>query len=207
VNTKSHKVDDGSRNGAFPRLETERLILRQITSRDTAAVFRLFSNRKVARYLDFPVLETMDQAREIVDWCDAIWQDGSGMRWGITKKGDRELIGTCGFHNWARRNYRADIGYDLLPAYWGRGLMREAVTRVIRYGTDQMALHRVQAMVHPENVRSQGLLERLGFTREGMLREWRFYRGEFWDEICYSLLEDECDSSATRSSPAPAGLG
>jgi len=200
VNTNSQKVDDRSRNEAFPCLETERLILRQITARDTSAVFRLFSNPKVARYLDFPILKTMDEAREIVDWCDAIWREGSGMRWGITKKGNEALIGTCGFHNWAHRDFRADIGYDLLPEYWGQGLMREALSRMIRYGFDALALHRLQGMVHPSNARSRGLLKRLGFTREGTLHEWRFYRGQFWDEICYSLLGEAWHSKESSSS-------
>jgi len=186
--------DDASLDGQFPRLETERLILRHITSQDAKAIFRLFSNQKVARYLDFPALKTMGEARNVVDWCDEIWREGTGMRWGITRQGNETLIGTCGFHNWAPHDSRADIGYDLLPEYWGQGLMREAVSRMIRYGIDELSLHRLQAMVHPENVRSRGLLERLGFTQEGTLREWRAYRGQFWDEICYSLLEQEWEA-------------
>lgn len=196
MNSNDHRADDPGRNGAFPGLETERLILRQITARDAGTVFRLFSNQKVSRYLDFPSLETMDEARKIVDWCDMIWREGSGMRWGIAEKAHEELIGTCGFHNRAQRDFRADIGYDLLPEHWGRGLMREALSKMIQYAFDEMALHRLQAMVHPKNVRSRALLERLGFTKEGTLREWRFYRGQFWDEMCYSLLEQEWVSSA-----------
>lgn len=199
MSTNRHRVDDGSPDRAFPHLETERLILQRITVRDTGAVLRLFSNQQVARYLDFPALETVEEARKIVDWCDKIWREGTGMRWGITEKDHQELIGTCGFHNWAQRDFRTDIGYDLLPAYWGQGLMREALSKVIQYAFDDTALHRLQAMVHPENVRSQALLERLGFTREGMLREWRFYRGQFWDEVCYSLLDEEWHSKGSSS--------
>ena len=184
-------MDSARQRLPFPRLETERLILRRITEDDTEAVFRLFSNRTVARYLDFPVLKRVKEAEEIVAWCEEIWEERTGLRWGLERKGGDGLIGTCGFHNWAHRDFRADVGYDLLPAYWGQGLMRETLTRVIRYGVEEMALHRIQAMVDPANERSQGLLERLGFTRERMLREWRYYRGEFWDEVCYSLLEQE----------------
>ncbi len=184
-------MDRAEQNTPFPRLETERLILRRITPDDTDEVFRLFSNRTVARYLDFPVLKRVEGAKEIVAWCQKIWEERTGLRFGLERKGDDGLVGTCGFHNWAHRDFRADIGYDLLPTCWGRGLMREALTRVIHYGVEEMALHRIQAMVNPANERSQRLLERLGFTREGTLREWRFYRGEFWDEVCYSLLEQD----------------
>lgn len=188
---RSHPVDDANPRAEFPRLETERLTLRRITGDDTEAIFHLFSDRKVVRYLDFPALKQPREAKTIVAWCDEIWREGSGLRWGILRKGGEQIIGTCGFHNWVQRDFRADIGYDLAPRYWGTGLMRETLTEVIKYGFEEMRLHRVQAMVDPRNERSQRLLERLGFTREGTLHEWRFYKGSFWTEICYSLLRHE----------------
>jgi ribosomal-protein-alanine N-acetyltransferase len=77
--------------------------------------------------------------------------------------------------------------------------MREALDAVLTYGFGKMGLNRVQAMVHPDNARSIHLLGRLGFTCEGVLRDWRFYKGRFWDEACFSLLRHEW---ATRSGDA-----
>lgn len=156
----------------------------------------------MAQHLDFPTLRRREEAEEIVAWCETIWQEERGLRWGVTRRGDRTVIGTCGFHNWVHGDHRADVGYDLLPAYWGQGLMREALTAVLRHGFQVMELHRIQAMVDPRNNRSQRLLERLGFTREGVLREWRFYKGEFWDEICYALLEQDAGCAGVLRSQA-----
>jgi ribosomal-protein-alanine N-acetyltransferase len=80
--------------------------------------------------------------------------------------------------------------------------MREALTAVLRHGFQVMELHRIQAMVDPRNNRSQRLLERLGFAREGVLREWRFYKGQFWDEICYALLEQDAGCADVLRSQA-----
>jgi ribosomal-protein-alanine N-acetyltransferase len=191
---KNPRTADAKPNTGFPRLETERLILRQITADDTEAIFRLFSDGKVVRYLDFPALKQRGEAKAIVAWCNMIWREGSGLRWGIVRKGEESIIGTCGFHNWVQRDFRADIGYDLAPRYWGAGLMRETLASVIEYGSDEMGLHRMQAMADPRNERSQQLLKRLGFTREGTLHEWRFYKGSFWTEMCYSLLQHNTDT-------------
>jgi len=184
-------VDRESPRVEFPHLQTERLVLQQITPEDTEALFRLFASEEVARYLDFVALKQIEEAEEIVAWCKAIWEQGKGIRWGIVGKDGGELMGTCGYHNWARGEFRAEIGYDLMPRFWGQGLMKEALVAMLEYGFAEMDLHRVQAMVAPMNERSQRLLNRLGFVREGILRGWRFYKGKFWDEVCYSLLRHE----------------
>jgi ribosomal-protein-alanine N-acetyltransferase len=183
----------------FPYLETSRLELREITPSYAAAILQLFGDEAVVRYMDIAALATLDEAQEIIDWAGTLFAHGRGVRWGIVRKGDSTLIGTCGYHNWDHSSRRAEVGYDLAPAQWGKGLMHEALEAVLTYGFEKMGLNRVQAMVHPENARSIHLLQRLGFTREGVLREWRFYKGQFWDETCFSLLRHEW---ATRSGDA-----
>ena len=76
------------------------------------------------------------------------------------------MIGTCGFHCWDEDSRRAEIGYDLAHAFWGQGLMREAVEAALAFGFGPMGLATIYAGVEPPNVRSIGLLERLGFERQ-----------------------------------------
>ena len=114
-----------------------------------------------------------------------------GIRWGIARKGDSKLIGTCGYTDWDKTAHKGEIGYDLDPAYWGQGIMTEALRAILEYGFKKMGLNRIQAVIDSENTRSQKLVLRLGFKKEGVLRHNSTFRGQFRDDVCFSLLEEE----------------
>jgi ribosomal-protein-alanine N-acetyltransferase len=107
----------------------------------------------------------------------------------VTKTG--EAIGTLGFYKYSERDRSAILGYDLMQFHWGHGYMTEAVGALLGYGFDELRLNRVEATVDPPNLRSVRLLERLGFTLEGCMREKYFYKGCFHDELIYSLLKKD----------------
>lgn len=175
----------------FPNLETQRLTLRRLQPSDAAALLDIFGDDRVARFLDGPTLSDTSETLEIVEWADNIFTHQRGLRWGLTLHDSKRVIGTCGFHNWSVVDARAEIGFDLAPAYWRQGIMSEAVQAVLAYGFENMQLNRVQAHALPGNAASLGLLTRLGFQREGLLRQYRFYRGRYNDEVLLSLLQDE----------------
>jgi [ribosomal protein S5]-alanine N-acetyltransferase len=77
------------------------------------------------------------------------------------------LIGTCGFCRWDKQHHHAEVGYDLCPDYWGQGLMTEAIQALIRFDSEEMDLNRIEATAHTENERSQRVLLKLGFQKEG----------------------------------------
>src|SRR5690606_4383510 len=109
-------------------------------------------------------------------------------RWVLALKESGELIGTCGYHRWSRQHHKAEIGYDLSPQWQGRGYMREAVAVMLQHGFSAMGLRRVEALVAVANERSANLLRRLGFVREGLLRESSYSGGRFHDHELYALL-------------------
>jgi ribosomal-protein-alanine N-acetyltransferase len=84
-----------------------------------------------------------------------------------------------------------ETGYDLNRAYWGRGVMREAMSAVLSYGFTTLELHRIEAIIDIQNVRSKTLLEKLGFTYEGNLRQRYYMDGRFEDEHYFGLLKHE----------------
>jgi ribosomal-protein-alanine N-acetyltransferase len=182
-----------TKNGAtdFPRLETDRLILRHLTLDDAEFILRHWGDPVVARYLfDEDPVADLDQARELIE----PYLDPAGKsynRWGILLKAQDALIGTCGFHKWNRQHFRAEMGYDLAPAYWGRGLMTEAAQEMIRHGFQGLGLNRIDALVYPDNNRSIRLLAKLGFQEEGLLREYFCQAGRFHDHLVLSLLRSE----------------
>ena len=175
----------------FPPLDTERLTLRNLTLDDIDFAFRHFGDPDVHRYLldDDPVT-SRDQAEEIVKF---YLQPGgkSYNRWAIERKAGGVLMGTCGYHNWNKRDSRAEIGYDLSPEYWGQGYMTEALREVLRHGFEGMGLNRIQAVVHPDNSRSISLFEKFGFGKDGLLRQYHYSTGEHHDHLLYALLRQD----------------
>ena len=176
----------------FPQLETDRLTLREMTLADAEFYFRHFNNDKIVEGCCFPGPKSLEAAKKELElYCIKPYQENRGIRWGIVKKEDDELIGTCGFYDWNTTARRAETGYDLEPAYWGRGVMTEAMRAVLEYGYEKMGLNRIQAIIDSENTRSMRLVQRLGFKKEGVLRQRSYFNGEFRDDVVFSLLRKE----------------
>jgi [ribosomal protein S5]-alanine N-acetyltransferase len=175
----------------FPILQTDRLILRQLTMEDIDFVYKHFSDSKVTQYLmDEPPVVDYAQAKAIIEFYLAP-EDKMHNRWGIVRKADNCLIGTCGYHKWMKAYFHAEIGYDLSPDCWGQGYMLEAIRAVIHNGFERMGLNRIEALVYINNDRSIKLLQRFGFKQEGLLRDYFCLDGIFYDHYQFALLRRE----------------
>jgi ribosomal-protein-alanine N-acetyltransferase len=181
---------------AFPRLATERLVLREMTLDDTDAVFALYSDDAVMQYLDIGTLTTPQQAADIVQFYMDRFRKQIAIRWAISLHGAPQLIGTCGFHPFDQEHNRVEIGYDLLPAYWERGFMTEALQAMLHYGFTTLELHRVEAVTAPDNAASRRLLAKLGFREEGILRQRSLFRGRYVDDVYFGLLHADAHPPA-----------
>ncbi|AIQ15020.1 GNAT family N-acetyltransferase [Paenibacillus durus] len=152
----------------FPKIETKRLLLRELTLLDAKLVLRHFSDSEVTRYMDIEVCQDIREAEEIIQF----HIDDAGCRYGIFDRTNNELVGTCGFHCWEKgQNSRAEIGFDLSSRYWGQGLMQEALEEVIRMGFDIMDLTYIEATVENENIRSRRLLNKMNFIKQVELKD------------------------------------
>ncbi|MBQ4898760.1 GNAT family N-acetyltransferase [Paenibacillus sp. Marseille-P2973] len=157
----------------YPNIETERLLIRELTLDDAEAVFKHFSYPEVTKFMDIEVCKDLREAEEII----AFHIQDSGCRYGLFKKENNELIGTCGFHCWftMSQESKAEIGFDLSPNNWGKGLMQEALLKIIRIGFDLMKLDYIEATTEVENFQSQRLLKKMGFKQESGLKENLMY--------------------------------
>lgn len=155
----------------IPRIETERLILREILETDAAALFDIFSDDAVTRYYDLATFTDISQAKQMIGRLAARNAEGELLRWGIILKENDRLIGTGGFNQFMRPWSRGGIGYDLAPAYWKQEYATEALRAMLQYSFAHEHLNRVEALVMPGNAASARVLEKLGFQREGVLRE------------------------------------
>jgi ribosomal-protein-alanine N-acetyltransferase len=146
-----------------PVLETNRLQLRSLMPEDAAAISILRSDPQVNTYLNRPATLTTDEATAYISKIATGIQQYTWMYWAIAVKTSPELIGTICLWNFVPENDKAEIGYELSPAYQGKGLMQEAVDAVIRFGFEEMKLQLITALVKPGNEKSQQLLERHHF--------------------------------------------
>lgn len=170
------------------RLTTDRLLLRPLGEADEPALFALFSHPQVMRYWSSPAWTSPAQAHQLVAFDHAAMARGEHLRLGLELRQGRALVGTCTLFNGHAASRRAELGYSLAPAHWGRGLMHEALGALLRHGFETLQLHRVEADVDPRNHASARVLERLGFVREGLARERWIVAGELSDSALYGLL-------------------
>lgn len=177
----------------FPSIETERLILREVTKNDAESLLAYLSDQQVTRHMGLDPFVSAEDALDEIDWYQSIFDDGTGMRWGITIKEEDRVIGSCGFLNMSQKHRRAEIGFELSREYWGNGIAGEALEAVIAYGFSQLELNRIEALIEPANSPSQRLVERNGFMREGLLRDYEYTQGKFDDLYMYSALKREFD--------------
>jgi RimJ/RimL family protein N-acetyltransferase len=180
-------------SNSLPIIKTSRLVLRWISEDDIDALYEISSDPQVMRYSSFTPLLNRDAAaamqREIAEsnLKNAWW------KWGLALADSNKLIGTATLFNLNLSNGRAEIGYAMGRAYWGNGYMNEALKALVKHAFEVVQLRRLEADVDPRNTASIRTLERLGFQREGYLRERWHVGGEIQDALFYGLLKHEWD--------------
>ncbi|MEW6032277.1 MAG: GNAT family N-acetyltransferase [Bacillota bacterium] len=155
------------------RLATARLELRPPTLDDAQAIFSGYAqDREVTRYLVWRPHSNLEETRMFLQSCLDGWASGSELTWAITLAGSGDLIGMvasgpCG--------HKADLGYVLARPYWGNGYMTEAVSAVIEWLFSVPEVYRVWAVCDTANLASARVMEKVGMTREGLLKRWNVH--------------------------------
>ncbi|MBC7874527.1 MAG: GNAT family N-acetyltransferase [Ferruginibacter sp.] len=178
----------------FPELITERLLLRKLTPDDAPAIFILRSDERVLRFIGREPAASLNEAGEFIERIDRSAGANEAILWGIVMQDDPgTVIGTICYWRLQPENYRAEIGYALHPDHWRKGMMKEAIRKVLAYGFDVMKLHSIEGRISKENAASAAILEKTGFVKEAHLKEEFFFRGKFLDTIIYSRLQTGTD--------------
>ncbi|MEK4916126.1 GNAT family N-acetyltransferase [Bacillus sp. FSL E2-8887] len=175
----------------FPIIETRRLILRAVTTEDANDMLKYLSDKDVVKSMGLIPFQIVKDVWDEIGWYKSIYEEGTGIRWGITLKDSGKVIGSCGFLNMLTKHYRAEVGYELSKDYWGKGIASEALEAVVKYGYHHLQLERIEALIEPANLPSQKLVEKQGFRREGLLRHYEFTCGKFDDLYMYSTIRED----------------
>ncbi len=175
----------------LPTLTSSRLQLRWLDEADAANLFEVFSDPQVMRYWSSTAWTDVSAGVALVEDVRRKFAAGTLYQWGVARRSDDAVIGTCTLSNVDTQNRRAEIGFILRRDHWGQGYMFEATKALLRYAFEQLALHRVEADIDPRNEPSIRLIERLGFQREGYLRQRWIVGDEINDTIFYGLLQQD----------------
>jgi [ribosomal protein S5]-alanine N-acetyltransferase len=179
----------------LPTINTSRLSLRSISAADVDDFYTIYSNLEVMRYWSTPPLANKDAASKLINEIRDGFERRELLKWGIALLTDDTLIGTVTLFHPDFTHRRADIGYALGRAHWRQGYMHETLRAVLDYAFSVLDLHRIEADVDPRNTASVRILERLGFQREGYLRERWQVNGEVQDSLFYGLLRPDWEAA------------
>lgn len=177
-------------NNTFPIIHTKRLDLIEIREKHLCDLYKLFGDENATRFYNLLPLQKEEDAQMLIDRFRSRFSEGLAIRWGIAIKGEQHIIGTVGFNSY-ENNHKATIGYDLQTLYWGKGYATEALRAVINFGFQSLGINRIEAEIMTGNLASEKVLSKLGFTKEGVLRQWMLWNGKHYDMAMYSLLKDE----------------
>ncbi|MWV56238.1 GNAT family N-acetyltransferase [Streptococcus zhangguiae] len=177
---------------SLPKVETNRLILRQRTVEDVEDLFAYASLPEVCLPAGFPPVATLEEEREYIEskYLENLVKENLPSGYGITVKGSNRVIGSCDV-NHRRADDVFEIGYLLHPDFWGKGYMPEAVAALIEVAFTLLHLHKVEIRCYSSNQQSKRVAEKLGFTFEATIRDYKDLEGNRVDELVYGLLRTE----------------
>jgi len=172
----------------FPVLTSDRLVLRKLQPSDAEQMLALRSDQRVMQHVPRPLAKSIDDATALIELINGMVAANDAVQWAITLKGEDQFIGLIGFWRIVKEHHFAELGYMILPEYWGKGLISEAIGTALEFGFGTLDLHRVEAITRPKNIASIRALEKNGFVREGYFKEDIFFEGVFHDSVYFGRL-------------------
>lgn len=172
----------------FPVIETERLELKPLVIDDSDSLLEIFSDPEVMRYWNTAPWTTIQDSLDFINESNGSMQRQDSLILGVYLKSTGELAGKCMLFSYDKESKRAEIGFGLGRSFWGKGYIREAGEALIQYGFNSLGLRRIEAEIDPGNQSSAKALEKLGFSREGLLRQRWEVNGIVSDSAMYGRL-------------------
>lgn len=175
----------------MPEITTERLILRRMMATDAGDMYEYACQKEVTEYLTwFPHPDPV-YTRDYLEYLGTRYRVGDFFDWAITLKESGKMIGTCGFTSFDYANDSAEMGYVLNPEYRGRGIVPEALQAIMKFGFDNLGLHRAEAKFIEGNDASRRVMEKVGMSFEGIRREGMLIKGKYKNIGVCAVLRDE----------------
>ncbi|MBI5712618.1 MAG: GNAT family N-acetyltransferase [Chloroflexi bacterium] len=175
----------------LPRLETTRLILRKTTSSDIPDIFVYSSDVEVTRYLRWGPHQTLTETENYIQGVLDEYHEGRDGPWMMELKQSHTVIGHIHLMDISLQHSKTQVGFVLARAYWNKGIMTEALNAVLECSFAGIGLHRVEGLCISVNRAAARVLEKVGMTKEGELRDYLNQKGAFWNFSIYAILREE----------------
>lgn len=175
---------------SFPSLKTKRLILRQIKPADIQNIYKGLSNPEVIKYYGIS-FDSLKATEEQMIWFRNLEQNETGIWWAICSLENKTFYGAGGFNNLSKEHKKAEIGFWLLPEFWGQGFMQETFPLICDYGFNKLGLNRIEGFVDSENINCKKAVEKLNFKLEGTMRKCEIKEGKYLSLDIYSKLKSD----------------
>jgi len=176
---------------SIPIFETDNLILRSFSRKDIDEYLIWAFTPEVQRYMGNPLLDYSSE-KNITNWLNNIngrlLKSKTVFTWCVEYKTDKKVIGRVDLGGFIKKS-TAELAYHFSKNYWNMGFAKEAIAEVVRFAIEDLKLHRIQALVMPDNIYSIKALKKVGFTEEGLLRKYPFGR-EFHDAVMLSIIAE-----------------
>lgn len=177
---------------AFSTLTTKRLCLRQFERRDLADLHACLGDPVAMRYWNTPLSKTSTDTENALAWLAKTTSPYDHLAWAVCKRSNDRCIGMVNYHRRDTRNRRLQLGYIIAPKHQRNGFATEAIRAVLNYCAEQLNIHRVEALIHPDNLASLRLAESLGFCCEGgPLVDYWLVGTKFVSVMIYALINNK----------------
>ena len=174
----------------FPIIKTDWLLLRQFEGGDIQNVLKGLSHPDVIKYYGVSY-HSLEATKEQMTWFAELEKTGTGIWWAICSPDNSTFYGAGGLNSLSKEHKKAEIGFWLLPEFWHRGIMTEAMPLICNYGFTVLGLHRIEAYVESDNINCKRAMDKLRFHYEGTMRDCEIKDGRFISLDIYSRLNDQ----------------
>jgi len=172
-------------------LQSTNLNMKALTKENSGVLFNLYSDTEIQKYTDIDRLRSLSDTQKFIDTENKEADNQDLIFLGVFSRATKDFLGIISLFNIDQKHSFASLGFQLVKDYWGRGIMHESLMHFIKFVFEELNFHRIEAQVYIGNEKSINVLDRLGFTKEGQLRQNFLIEGKYQDSYLYSILRTE----------------
>lgn len=174
----------------FPILQTDRIVLRQITDEDLPNIFKGLSHPDIIKHYGVS-FDSLEATKEQMEWFANLEKTETGIWWAVCSKEDGKFLGAGGLNDLSKKDRKAEIGFWLLTENWGKGYMSEVMPLILDYSFNTRGLHRIEGFVESDNFNCKKAIEKLQFKLEGTMEDCEFKDGKFISVDIYAKFSNQ----------------